>query len=96
MKKEFFILDVLSVVLGGKVPGSTEDGVRFVLETCAGRELTRAEWVGTAERVRHQFTTLNPDLLGVPLPDQTDGRLVREWKKAIFHHFGISFIFPVT
>ena len=90
MKNELFVLDILSVVSGGKVPGSTEEGVRLVLETWTGAPLSRADWVSVADKVRHDLISVYPDLLDVPVPDEQAHSLIREWKKAIFHHFGPS------
>lgn len=94
MTTELLIFDVLSVVKGERMPGSTENGISCVLEACIGRKLNRCEWVDAAEQARRTLLGRNPNLSGVPVPFRHCEETVIEWKRAVFSYFGLSFIIP--
>lgn len=94
MNREFFILDAISVLLGSMVPSSTECGIKHLLESYEERPLARSEWVDVATDLRGWLQSSYPDLCGVMMPAVTEGRSLREWKSAIFLHFGFLIEIP--
>ena len=92
MTTELLIFDVLSVVKGERMPGSTVNGISLVLETCLGRKLDRSEWVDAAEQARATLLERDPNLSGVPVPQPRCKVSVIEWKRAVFSYFGLSFL----
>lgn len=92
MTGELLIFDVLSVVKGERMPGSTVNGISLVLETCLNKKLNRSDWVDAAEQVRMTLVELDPNLSSVPVPRAWCEASVIEWKRAVFSYFGLSFL----